>query len=65
MAGVVAMTPNIGQVRASIIEQLGRRKKGGPSPEKAKEMLAHGEVHGQALTDRQKRYFHALAAKKR
>jgi len=32
-----------------------------PSPTKAREMLHHGEVHGHALTDKQRRYFGLLA----
>lgn len=34
---------------------------GAPSPEKAKEMLSHGEVHGQPLSEAQRGYFGAVA----
>lgn len=36
-------------------------KRTGPSPAKAKEMLKDGSVQGHSLTDKQKKFFQAVA----
>jgi len=41
--------------------KIGHKKKGGPSPAKAKKILDDGKVHGKPLTKRQKRFFRARA----
>ncbi len=49
--------------KARIIEQMA--KGGSGSPEKAHEMLEHGEVHGEPLTERQRGLFGLLASGKK
>lgn len=38
-----------------------KKRKGGPSKKKAKEILKDGKVHGKKLTKKQNRFFHAKA----
>jgi len=46
---------------ASYLIERAKKKKMGPSPEKAKKMLADNSAQGHALTDNQKKFFRALA----
>lgn len=43
---------------------MAKRKSGRPTPEKAREILRDGTVHGRTLTQRQRGFFGAVAGKK-
>lgn len=48
-----------------ILDPEYQMKKGGLTPAKAEKMLKDGMAQGKALTDKQKRYFHAVANEKK